>query len=59
MASPRYIAEHLIMPGFLREQCTAAVLDAIERSDTERRGMGRIGASQLWRRATVHGRPGD
>ena len=35
MTSPRYLAEHLIMPGFLRERGAAAVLDAIERSDSD------------------------
>jgi hypothetical protein len=35
MASPRYLAAHLLMPRFLREQGAPAVLDAIERGDAD------------------------
>ena len=35
MSSPRYLAEHLIMPRFLREKGAGAALDAIERNDAE------------------------
>ena len=35
MSSPRYLAAHLLMPRFLREQGARAVLDAIERNDAD------------------------
>ena len=35
MGSPRYLAAHLLMPRFLREQGAPAVLDAIERGDAD------------------------
>jgi hypothetical protein len=35
MGSPRYLAEHMLMPRFLREQGAPAVLDAIERNDAD------------------------
>lgn len=35
MSSPRYLAEHLIMPRFLREKGAGAALDAIERNDAD------------------------
>lgn len=35
MGSPRYLAAHLLMPRFLREQGAATVLDAIERGDAD------------------------
>src|SRR5262245_32450255 len=35
MSSPRYLAEHLIMPRFLREKGAAAALDAVERNDAD------------------------
>jgi hypothetical protein len=35
MSSPRYVAEHLVMPRFLREQGAGAVLDAMERNDAD------------------------
>jgi hypothetical protein len=35
MSSPRYLAEHMLLPRFLREQGAPAVLDAIERSDAD------------------------
>jgi hypothetical protein len=35
MASPRYLAAHLLMPRFLRERGAPAVLDAIERGDAD------------------------
>ena len=35
MSSPRYLAAHLLMPRFLREQGAPAVLDAIERGNAE------------------------
>jgi len=35
MPSPRYLAEHLAMPRFLREQGASAALDAIERGDAD------------------------
>jgi hypothetical protein len=35
MSSPRYLAEHMLMPRFLREQGAPAVLDAIERGDAD------------------------
>jgi len=35
VASPRYLAEHLVMPRFLREQGATAVLDAIERNQAD------------------------
>jgi hypothetical protein len=35
MSSPRYLAEHLIMPRYLREKGAAAALDAVERNDAD------------------------
>ena len=35
MSSPRYVAAHLLLPRFLREQGAPAVLDAIERGDAD------------------------
>ena len=35
MGSHRYLAEHMLMPRFLREQGAHAVLDAIERGDAD------------------------
>ena len=35
MSSPRYLAVHLVLPRFLREQGAGAVLDAIERNDAD------------------------
>lgn len=35
MSTPRYIAEHMLMPRFLREVGGAAVLDAIQRRDAD------------------------
>ena len=35
MSSHRYVAEHMLLPRFLREQGAAAVLDAIERGDAD------------------------
>ena len=35
MSSPRYLAAHLLMPRFLREQGASVVLDAIERGDAD------------------------
>ena len=35
MSSPRYLAEHIVMPRFVREQGAGAVLDAIERNDPD------------------------
>ena len=35
MSSPRYLAEHLVMPRFLREKGAGAALDAIERNDAD------------------------
>ena len=35
MASPRYMAEHMIMPAFLRELGATAVLDAIQWRDAD------------------------
>ena len=35
MSSARYLAAHLLMPRFLREQGAPAVLDAIERGDAD------------------------
>ena len=35
MGSPRYLAEHVLMPRFLRERGASAALDAIERNDAD------------------------
>jgi hypothetical protein len=35
MSSPRYLAAHLILPAFLREQGAPALLAAIERADAD------------------------
>jgi hypothetical protein len=35
MSSPRYLAEHIVMPRFVREQGAGSVLDAIERNDPD------------------------
>ena len=35
MSSPRYLAAHVLMPRFLREQGARTVLDAIERNDAD------------------------
>jgi hypothetical protein len=35
MSSPRYLAEHMLMPRFLREKGAGAALDAIERNDAD------------------------
>jgi hypothetical protein len=35
MGSPRYIAEHLLLPRFVREKGASAVLEAIERGDAD------------------------
>ena len=35
MSSPRYLAAHLLMPRFLREQGASVVLNAIERGDAD------------------------
>ena len=35
MASPRYIAAHMLMPAFLRDQGLGPILEAIEREDAD------------------------
>ena len=35
MSSPRYLAAHLLLPRFLREQGAVTVLDAVERNDAD------------------------
>ena len=35
MSSPRYIAAHMLLPRFVREQGAGVVLDAIERNDAD------------------------
>ena len=35
MGSPRYLAEHMLMPRFLRERGASAALDAIECNDAD------------------------